>query len=151
MTIAGNWYNELGSMMVISVSGSMLQGTYQSFVGNAQGTYQLQGTYNPVPYSGSTSQAASWAVAWNNAHGNSHAATAWSGQYQVDDGQEQISALWFMTSETSPQNDWQSTLAGKDVFTRTQPSAEMIAAARKRLAPSHPCDAAHAETAVKDV
>ena len=137
MSISGTWYNELGSKMTIAASGSSVSGIYETAVG-ASGMYQLTGRMNPIPYSGSTSQAVAWAVAWNNPYGNHHSATAWSGQYQVAGANEQISTLWYLASETPPSDDWQSTLAGKDVFTKTPPSAADIEAARKLLTASHP-------------
>ena len=89
-----------------------------------------------------TSQAIAWGVAWNNAYTDLHSATAWSGQYQINDitQQEEIVALWYLARETSSKDDWQSTLAGKDVFRRNRPPDEEIQQARQSVAPSHPID-----------
>lgn len=122
--------------MNLQSSGSSLQGTYQTAVGNASGTYPLVGQIDTQP---SGSAALGCTVAWINQYGSSHSATAWSGQYQTIDGEDQIIAFWLLTSEqTDPNNDWEATLVGKDVFRREPPSDEEIAANRKRMARSNP-------------
>lgn len=135
----GTWYNELGSDMVLNVSGSSVWGTYYSAVGDATRRYDLAGRIDPDPLP--SGQALGWTVAWANAYRNTHSATAWSGQYQTIDGNEEIVALWLLTSETPPEQDWASTLVGKDVFTRTRRSDEEIEANRRRVAPAHPPEA----------
>jgi hypothetical protein len=134
---SGLWYNELGSVMQLNVSGGNVWGWYYSGVGTAKNTYPLSGQINPQPYP--FSQVLGWAVAWTNAYVNAHSATAWSGQYQTVDNQEEIVAFWLLTSETQEQDDWEATLVGKDVFTRTKPAD--VDKARKRTAKSHPADA----------
>lgn len=136
---SGLWYNELGSMMQLNVSGGNVWGWYYSAVGTAKATYPLSGQINTQPYP--FSQVLGWAVAWTNAYANAHSATAWSGQYQTVDGQEEIVAFWLLTSETQEQDDWEATLVGKDVFTRTKPADDEIVKARKRTAKSHPTEA----------
>jgi hypothetical protein len=136
MSFSGTWYNELGSKMSLAGSGGSLSGTYVTAVGTASGTYTLQGRYNTQPSSGG--QAMGWTVAWQNAFGNSHSATAWSGQYQTVGGQEEIVTLWLLVSETYPQDDWGSTKVGQDVFTRQPPTPQTVARKLQAGATSHP-------------
>jgi hypothetical protein len=136
---SGLWYNELGSMMQLNVSGGNVWGWYYSAVGTAKATYPLSGQINPQPYP--FSQVLGWAVAWTNAYANAHSSTSWSGQYQTVDNQEEIVAFWLLTSETQEQDDWEATLVGKDVFTRRMPAPADVDKARKRTAKSHPADA----------
>ena len=136
---SGLWYNELGSMMQLNVSGGNVWGWYYSAVGTAKASYPLSGQINPQPYP--FSQVLGWAVAWTNAYANAHSSTSWSGQYQTVENQEEIVAFWLLTSETQEQDDWEATLVGKDVFTRKMPAPADIDKARKRTAKSHPADA----------
>lgn len=135
----GVWYNELGSDMVLSVSGSSVWGSYYSAVGDAYRRYDLVGQIDPQP--SPSGQALGWTVAWVNAYQNAHSATSWSGQYQVIGGNDEIVALWLLTSETAPQDDWASTQVGKDVFTRQAPDPDQLEANRRRVPPSHPREA----------
>ena len=132
MPLDGTWYNELNSEMILSVSeapnsGSIVTGTYQSKVGDAAGIYTLtgitdQGTGDATPNLGFT-------VSWvNPTYGNTNSVTAWSGQLQEIDGEEVITTFWLLTQETTPANNWKSTLVGHDTFTRTPPTKEQIAA-----------------------
>lgn len=139
MSIAGVWYNELGSMVEFVQNANSLTGTYQTAVGDASGKYDLSGRIDSAPSDGG--QAVGWVVAWtNSAHGSSHSVTSWSGQLQTSsDGQdEEIVAFWLLTSEQIPQNDWSATNVGQDVFTRRPPTPAQISAARKRRHASHP-------------
>jgi len=134
---AGIWYNELGSQMELNISGNNVWGWYYSGVGTAQFTYPLSGQINTKPQT--YSQALGWSVAWTNAYQDAHSATAWSGQYQQDSsGDEEIVAFWLLTSELPDNEDWEATLVGKDVFTRSMPAPQDIQKARKRTAKSHP-------------
>jgi hypothetical protein len=118
MPVNGTWWNELGSQMTISTSGSSVYGTYNTAVGSATGNL-------------------GWTVAWTNPYGNAHSATSWAGQYQVDNEGELIYSLWLLASEVPPSMDWSSTQVGQDTFRRTQPTAEAMAVARVKGA-SHP-------------
>lgn len=142
MPLDGTWYNELNSVMNLSVeetsnNGSVITGTYQSQVGEAGGIYTLsgitdEGTGDPTPNIGFT-------VSWvNPSNGNSNSVTAWSGQLQVIDGQEVITAFWLLTQETNPANNWSSTRIGQDVFTRTQPTEAQVKARLSRGSLPHP-------------
>ena len=140
MSIAGIWYNELGSQMTVTQNGATISGTYSTAVGSASGQYALVGQVNTEPSAGG--QAVGWSVVWTNSYGSSHSVTTWSGQYQSSGGQEEIGTFWLLTSEQMPQNDWEATNIGQDTFTRNQPTQEQIEHARKRRGYAHPRQAA---------
>ncbi len=141
--ISGVWHNELGSMMRIAASDGQLSGQYSSAVGDAKDFYQLVGRFNTAPAAGG--QSCAWAVTWVNSYGNAHSTTAWAGQYQIDEsGAEEISAFWFLVSEMAPQDDWQATKVGQDIFTRLAPTPEAVKKAQQRghaSSPPAPVDA----------
>lgn len=137
MPLEGIWYNELGSKMVLSVNGTSITGTYQTKVGDAFGLYPLVGGTDTAPIP--SGQAVGLVVTWaNEQHGSSHSVTSWSGQYQVLDSEEMITAFWLLTIEADPDQDWKSTLVGKDLFTRHEPSEAEIARRLKVGPVSHP-------------
>ena len=82
MGISGTWYNELGSVMTISVSGSTLSGTYNTASGNASGNYPLLGRIFAGSTPSGTASATGWTVAWSNSARATDSATSWSGLYQ---------------------------------------------------------------------
>ena len=129
MGIAGKWYNELGSWMVLELGADAcsLTGTYHSAVGQAVEEYPLTGRIDGAP---TAATGIGWAVSWQNQKLNAHSVTAWSGQYRVVDGQEFITTTWLLTREGAPDDDWESTLVGKDIFSCNPPTAEHIARAR---------------------
>ncbi|MFB7663225.1 avidin/streptavidin family protein [Kitasatospora sp. NPDC056138] len=139
--ITGTWYNELGSTLVVTASADGgLTGTYNSAVGNAQNTYALTGRFDSAPATDGSGTALGWSVAWRNDFRDAHSATTWSGQY-FGGAQERIDTQWLLTSGTTAANEWQSTLVGHDVFTRTAPSAAAIAQAKQLGATSaNPAD-----------
>lgn len=124
MNISGTWYNELGSKMVIQVAGKRITGTYHTRVGDASGDYELIGQMDT---DNDNSTAIGWVVVWNNQYGSSDSVTSWSGQVQELAGVESIVTTWLLTAETEQDDDWHSTLVGKDIFTRLEPSAEKVA------------------------
>jgi hypothetical protein len=137
MSIAGTWYNELGSQMDIVLSGANITGAYWTAVGNASGRYDLVGQIDTtMPSPGG--QAVGWTVVWNNASGTSNSVTTWSGQYQTEGGPDEIVAFWLLTTEEADADDWAATRVGKNVFTRSMPGAEQIKAARRYSASPHP-------------
>jgi Avidin family len=141
MSIAGIWYNELGSMVEFFVNGSAVSGSYWTAVGQATGEYVLSGQINTQPSGGG--QAVGWSVAWTNSSGSAHSVTSWSGQLQVGQmGQSEIVTFWLLSSEEASQNDWAATNVGQDIFTREQPTQEQIAVAQKRRRSPHPQTAA---------
>lgn len=142
MPLSGTWYNELNSEMhlwvqAVSNGGSLVTGAYMSKVGDAAGTYSLagmtdEGTGDPTPNVG-------FSVSWvNDSYGNSNSVTSWSGQLQMIDGEEVLTTFWLLTQETNPSNNWSSTRIGQDVFRRTPPSEEQVAARLKLGALPHP-------------
>ena len=133
----GNWYNELGSQMFLNASGGQLSGFYASAVGQARYTYPLAGRYDTQPASGG-GQTMAWTVSWQNAYQNAHSATGWSGQYFDQGGNEEIYTLWLLAAEVSEGDEWESTLAGQDTFTRTPPPKEAIARSKRRGNVPHP-------------
>ena len=134
MNIAGTWYNELKSKMIIKQSGANLTGTYQSGVGTDGRIYDLVGKVNTSP--SECSQAISWVVVYNNYNSTA----AWSGQYQRNEktGEEKIYTFWLLTSETEPQDNWKATQIGQDIFTRDCPDEETIKRALRRTVRSEP-------------
>ncbi len=123
MNLNGKWFNELGSVMEITISNKNITGTYHTTVGNASGDYELVGqTDNDED----ESQSIGFVVLWNNSYGSSDSITSWSGQAQVIDGEEKIVTTWLLTSETDEDDVWHSTLIGKDIFTRDPKPEEKI-------------------------
>jgi Avidin family len=138
MSLSGEWWNELGSKMVIDPPGSnkrIITGTYHTAVGTAkQRDYPLAGACDDA---GGPNKTIGWAVAFDPPdppdpgeppHGPS--TCAWSGQLQYvgedEDTLEFIETSWYLTSATDVPDDWESTQAGKDYFFRERPTPEMI-------------------------
>ncbi|MFZ0769992.1 MAG: avidin/streptavidin family protein [Candidatus Sulfotelmatobacter sp.] len=138
MNIQGIWYNELGSTMVISgVNNGQITGTYATAVSAtacAQGTFVLTGRTD----TDNGGEGIGFVVSWQNAKSRCESVTAWSGQAQNIGGEDCIVALWLLTVESAPDQDWYATHVGQDVFTRLQPSADSISKKAKTLRRSHP-------------
>ena len=135
------WYNELGSKMVITSydrETGVFSGTYKSpHAGEAEGTYILTGRKDPA---GNT---LGWTVNWQNSCTKSlQSVTTWSGQLQYE-GLEYwvILTTWLLTSQTIPEDNWESTQVGFDYFTQNPPSEETKKKAKFRCRPSHPREA----------
>ena len=124
MTLAGKWYNELGSMMTLKVKNGQLSGTYHTAVGKTKksGSYALIGRYDAKAKKKNC--ALGFVVSWQNTVQAIGSVTAWSGQYQVRKRQETILTTWLLTDETKSANNWKSTLVGSDTFTRNPPSSK---------------------------
>ena len=115
----GKWYNKLGSYMQLAVDDSGgITGIYNTGVGHASGDYTLSGRTDVIGQE--VSGNVGFVVSWRNSHGNSDSVTAWSGQLQVIDGVPTITTTWLLTDETSPGNNWKSTLVGKNIFLKNQ-------------------------------
>ena len=129
------WYNELGSVMTITsvdTQTGVFTGTYESQVGVAEKTYLLTGRCDTL---GNT---LGWTVNWQNSYLNAHSVTTWSGQSQIQsNGQPIILTTWLLTSQTTPEDNWESTQVGFDQFTQTQPTPESIEQAKIRCGRSH--------------
>jgi hypothetical protein len=138
MNLLGNWYNELGSTMTINdVTGGQIAGSYTTAVsstGCAQGSFNLLG----VTDTDSGGEGVAFSVCWLNTTSQCASVTAWSGQAQTINGQDQIIAFWLLTVESAPAADWYATHVGQDVFTRAQPTKKQIANKSKVLRRSHP-------------
>jgi len=119
-TLTGLWRNELGSLMNLTANGGNLTGQYNSAKGNASYWYNLVGLYDPSP-APDNGTSLSWTVQWNNtAHGNSHSNTAWNGQFQANGSTPYIRAMWFLSTGTTPADEWGSIRTGLDMFYPTQ-------------------------------
>ncbi|MEV0738288.1 avidin/streptavidin family protein [Streptomyces sp. NPDC050549] len=123
MGISGDWYNEIGSHMRVTLDpGGCVTGTYVSAAGHAVGTYPLVGRCEAAadPEHGTP---LGWTVVWRNGRTDAGSVTSWSGQY-YDDGPERICATWLLTASATAANTWEATAVGQDVFTREPPSPE---------------------------
>jgi len=129
--VTGTWYNQLGSTFIVTATeDGELVGSYESAVGNAENRYVVTGRYDSEPATDGSGTALGWTVAWRNDYRNAHSATTWSGQY-FGGTNERITTQWLLTSGTATADEWQSTLVGHDVFTKTKPSTAAIDAARE--------------------
>ncbi|GAA0731370.1 hypothetical protein Drose_26310 [Dactylosporangium roseum] len=136
-SLAGTWYNELGSSVTLTInSDGTITGTYNSAVGNASGDYRLAGRYDTTAPSGA-GEAVGWTVAWRNDSRDANSATSWSGQY-FPGTPERIVTQWLLTSSSTPDQVWASTLVGHDEFTRARPSAATVARAKVSGASTEP-------------
>ncbi len=136
MRLDGEWFNELGSKMILKVKGRNITGTYHTAVGDASGIYELVGRTDT---NAGATRNVGFVVSWeNDKKGSSNAVTAWSGELQMDaNGDQVIVTTWLLTEETDPIDNWKSTIIGKDVFRRTTPTAASARRARKLRRPSH--------------
>jgi Avidin family len=137
MNIDGEWFNEYGSVAILTSDGKGgLTGTYESTVGDAKGTYALTGRYIPTEAAGA-GIALGWAVSWHNQYQNAHSVTTWCGQ--LLDFFQRIPTTWLLGKETTPLELWESTVVGQDAFTRVRPTAEAVdERIRLGVAVSHP-------------
>jgi hypothetical protein len=114
MNLEGTWHTELGSTMVIDhVRDGGFSGTYAtalSATGSAQGSFEVVGRTD----ADSGGEAVAFSVCWQDDVTNRHSATAWVGQAQRINGRDLISAMWLLTVETSPEQDWYATHVGHD-------------------------------------
>ncbi|KDR72423.1 hypothetical protein GALMADRAFT_25497, partial [Galerina marginata CBS 339.88] len=136
--LAGDWYNELGSHLILTPdSKGGLTGMYDSAVGRAHYFYTLTGRFdtNPPqddkdgnPYGVSVG----WAVTWkNDTAGNSNSTSTWSGQYfaATKNVVERIITQWLLTQSTDRILIWDATNVGADTFVREKPTDSEIAKA----------------------
>ncbi len=136
----GCWYNELGSTLNITevdYEAGVFKGCYNSAVGDAKKEYLAVGRFDKT-----AAGVIGWTVSWQNAYLTSHSLTAWSGQLQEDkNGEAVILTTWLLTQKTKPENDWDSTNVGEDIFRRCQPRKEVTETAELRCKRSHPANA----------
>jgi Avidin family len=107
---SGQWKNELGSSMVLSIEGSQVTGTYLSAVSAGDGPVEA-----PL-YGSVTGDLISFSVNWGNS------ITSWVGHGIRENDQDGIVTLWHLVAaipdETNPQSQWKTVYAGADSFTR---------------------------------
>lgn len=118
LAAGSRWYNELGSVMTVTavdIADGNFAGKYCSGVGKAVNNYTLLGRFD------SDGQSLGWVVSYKNQFLNAHSTAGWSGQLQMDPSTSQpvILTTWLLTTETQPQNNWNSTNVGFDKFTTT--------------------------------
>jgi hypothetical protein len=137
MSLAGTWFNELNSTMILDDDGvGNLSGTYESRVGVPLGPCRLIGRYDTDTDAPGT--ALGFVVVWQTEAINANATTTWSGQYQVVDGEEQIFTMWLLSVVNAEDTDWNSIEVGQDIFTRFERSDAEIGRFRGKRAASHP-------------
>ena len=139
MSIAGDWYNELGSKVTFVVDPKdprQVTGTYQTAVGDAKAkTYPLVGRRDDA---GMPDNLISWVVVWDppdpappGEPPNLPSITAWAGLYHVVLGIEFITTTWLLTKMLPATDDWRSTLVSMDFFFREIPTPEMMKIAKQ--------------------
>ena len=97
----------------------VFSGNYQSLVGDATKWYILTGRKD------TDGNSIGWTVSWQNSNNNAHSVTTWSGQFQLQSfGDPIILTTWLLTSQTTPDDDWESTQVGFDHFSLTKPTQE---------------------------
>jgi len=140
MGLTGKWYNELGSVMELEIRGSEITGIYKTNVGDADGWYSIVGRTGGNQANRET---LGFLVLWKNGKRDTDSVTVWTGELLADSkGNERIETMWLLTSETSVQDEWKSTLAGKDIFERVPFAEDFVTSARRAKAPSYPRKAA---------
>jgi len=137
MSIAGDWFNELGSMVTFRVDPAdprQLAGSYHTRVGRAQHqSYPISGRCDAA---GLPDQVLSWVVVWDPPDSSADedaqpSITAWVGQRHVVSGVEFISTTWLLTRMSNAKDDWESTRVSVDFFFRKQPTPEMLTLAKR--------------------
>jgi len=127
--LGGSWENQLGSVLNLEDDGAGgLGGFYQSATGATTGaSYPVRGFYNLSD--SRPCRVIGFVVDW----GVHHALTAWSGRYYPET--DSIHATWLMTTSTTGEDEWRSTLVGQDLFRRSRPrSRDEVLERRKRWA-----------------
>lgn len=121
-SLSGVWRNELGSRMILQQStDGDLSGCYNTAVGHAKNLYSLVGKTNLHLKAVCDKASVGFTVAYQNDHfGDSMSVCSWSGKYQLLDSQEIIETTWLLTRERSHESNWDSTLVGKNSFTRVE-------------------------------
>ncbi len=116
--LAGTWYGQRGSRLVLSVAhDGRIEGKYHTSNDNEpHTTFDVSGMSDTRAFGGSRS--VGFVVCWNNEYVNQHSVTAWSGQYQIINGEEVLATSWLLTRETAPEDDWAATMVGQDTFRR---------------------------------
>ena len=123
--IAGTWYGQRGSRLelVLTHEGHVEGKYYTSNDDEAHSVFDLIGTSDTRSFVGSRS--VGFVVCWNKEYVNQHSVTAWSGQYQIVNGEEVLVTNWLLTRETQPADCWAATMIGHDTFKRVPVSNEV--------------------------
>jgi hypothetical protein len=112
VNFSGQWKNQLGSVMDLTISGQSVTGTYSSPVSGGGGTVDgdLVGYVD--------GDLIAFTVNWTTPA----SLTAWTGQLVAEGGQDVIRTLWHLVMNIPDANEptglWQSTFAGADNFYR---------------------------------
>lgn len=126
MSLEGIWYNQLGSTLTINeVQKGGFTGTYKTEVstsGCAKGVFPLVGRTNISR----TKQSVGFVVSWKNELSDCNSVTAWSGQLQNVNHEDQLVTTWLLTVGTDPKDNWKSTFLNKDTFKRQLKVEDMI-------------------------
>ncbi|KAJ6465637.1 Avidin/streptavidin [Mycena vitilis] len=133
LNFTGEWFNELGSKMVLLADGTgNITGQYNSAVGKAEDFYVLTGRFDIDPPGQDEGVSIGWVVNYRNVELNAHSTAAWSGQFFNKDasGDQRILTQWLLTTSSTPADLWSSTQIGHDEFGRAEPSTAEIARAR---------------------
>lgn len=110
--LAGQWVNERGSAVTLSCQGDQLSGIYNTNVGqpDKDASFPLIGWVE-----GDT-------VSFTVNFKGFGSITAWVGQVETIDGEEQLKTLWHLTrgvdEADEPADMWKSITAGASVFRR---------------------------------
>jgi hypothetical protein len=141
MGLDGTWYNELGSKLDLKEgSDGSLSGSYESAVssdGCAKGAFPLAGRTD-VPFQGG--ETFGFAVSWHNSESECNSTTTWVGHYRPggEGAEESLIAFWLLAEKTGPDEEWASTMLGKDVFVRQTVSPQQPKAASVPERAPHP-------------
>ncbi|XP_072031809.1 avidin-like [Amphiura filiformis] len=111
--LRGKWYNELGSMMFIERvhSDGVFHGWYETAVGRQTGVkFPLVGKIS----TSQTNPTFGFTVVWKES------TTTWVGQFFDRNGEQTLLTTWILRNDNTYEDDWESTLIGKDQFKRTE-------------------------------
>ncbi|CAH1250557.1 Hypp8874 [Branchiostoma lanceolatum] len=112
-SITGRWYNLKGSYMDLSDNNGVLEGCYDTGVGELQ-TAPIVGF--PPKKDGGTF---GWVVNWTPEEGDPLTTTTWTAQCVDVRGKQVLQTTWILRSEVEKAEDrWESTLVGQDTFHR---------------------------------
>ncbi len=131
MSLAGTWYNELGSKLDLEVDDDgQLTGSYETGVsakGCAEGQYEVAGRTD--------GETLGFVVNWKNAKADCESTTSWAGHYRPGDegAEESLAMFWLLAESAGPAEEWESMMVGKDVFVR-----QTVAPATQTVRASNP-------------
>ncbi len=114
VNFSGAWRNQLGSVMILTVAGQRVTGTYSSPVSSDGSSVngELVGFVD--------GDLITFVVNWTTPA----SLTAWTGQLLSTGGRDVIKTLWLLVQNvpdaSEPNGLWQSTLTGADDFERPQ-------------------------------